>query len=221
MNQDWINLDNYTVAEHVVFATGCLLWVVVYFNVIRDIYTKQFCGIPPITVGANITWEFLKSFVYPTDMGLFYILIYKIWFFLDLYIAYGSFKYGDKLVAEPIKKYFKLIMTFNLIVWLIAQYLFMKMGYDDVVGAFSAFIINVVISGMYISIVLTTNYLSNFTKTVAWAKMFGTGLVGVFAFMHWSENYLLLTLGIVIFTLDAFYLYLLYSRKSQITLLKK
>jgi hypothetical protein len=93
----------------------------------------------------------------------------------------------------------------------------MKMGYDDVVGAFSAFLINVVISGMYVALVLTTKYISSFSNTVAWGKMFGTGLVGVFAFIHWPENYLLLSLGVIIFLLDAIYVRLLLMRKKELT----
>lgn len=169
---------------------------------------------PLVTVGANITWEFLKSFVFLTDMGHFYNIAYAGWFFLDVYITYGMFRYGNKLVADSIKPYYVGLMAFNLVAWLVGQYFFMKMGIDDVVGAFSAFIINLVISAMYISIILTTPFYKMFSKTVAWAKMFGTGLVGVFAFMHWPQNYLLLTMGIIIFMMDAFYTYLLYQKQK-------
>lgn len=210
----WFNLTDYTLLEHIIFATGCLLWFVVYVIAIKNIHQHQFCEIPPITVGANVTWEFLKSFVFLTNMGLFYNIAYAGWFFLDLYITYGMFKYGNKLVSDTIKPYYSYFMAFNLLSWLIVQYLFMRMGYDDVVGAFSAFIINLVISSMYISIILTTKQPKMFSKTVAWAKMFGTGLVGVFAFVHWPNNYLLLSMGIIIFLMDSFYTYLLSQRQS-------
>lgn len=215
---EWFNLVDYTISEQIIFALGCALWFVVYAVTIYSIYKNKFCEIPAWVVCANISWEFLKSFIFLTDMGKFYNIAYAGWFFLDLYILYGAYRYGDKLVFTPaIKKYFKLILSFNFISWFAILYFMMYLKYDDVVGALSAFVINIVISVLYNYVILNVDskYLNNFSYTVAWTKMFGTAFVGVFAAIHWQGNYLLVSLGVIIFILDLCYTLLLYKKRRK------
>ena len=212
-----INLKNYTVAEHVFFALGCLLWVFTYVIVIKNIRKIQFVEIPLMAVLANYSWEFLWSWVFKTDMGELYVWGYRIWFFLDCFILYGLFKYGIKQVAEDLLKktyYFNLI--FGLASWMFILYFYIKL-YDlpySHMGAFSGYILNVMMSALYITFFLRMKQPSYFSYLSSWFKGVGTLLITVFCFLHFSD-WFLLSMCIVTSLLDLFYIFIFSTKRTN------
>ena len=213
------NLTDYTVTDHVFFAIGCLLWVFTYVIVIRNIVKKRFIEIPIMAICANFGWEFLWSFVFHTDMGELYVWGYRIWFFMDCYIVYGLFKYGVKQVSIPvIKNYFSIITTFGLLAWGIILYFYIKL-YDAPfthMGANSGYVLNVMMSALYITFFLKTNQRDGFSLLAAWLKGVGTLLITVFCFLHFNDGFLL-SMCIVTTLLDLVYIFLL--QRKQVTVL--
>jgi hypothetical protein len=210
------NLTDYSVAEHVFFAVGCLLWVFTYFIVIRNIRKQQFVEIPIVAICANFAWEFLWSFVFKTDMGELYVWGYRIWFALDCYILYGLYKHGAKQLTEaPIIKHFSAITTLTLLSWGVMLYYYIQ-NYDAPIshmGAYSGYILNVMMSAMFITLFLRMNKPSGFSYLSGWLKGVGTILITIFCFLRFNDGFLL-SMCIITGILDIIYIYLLHRNKA-------
>lgn len=208
-----INLSDYTIVEHIFFALGCLLWVITYIIVIKSIKKNQFIEIPMIAVTANFAWEFLWSFYFITDMGSLYVWGYRIWFFLDCFIVFGLWKFGFKqLYAQIEQQYSKLIIALSFVCWILLLFYYIK-NYDFPIshnGVYSGYILNVMMSGLYISLFLRTNLKTLMSKEGAWCKGVGTLFISIFCFLRYNEGFLL-SMCIVNTVLDFVYIYLNYS----------
>jgi hypothetical protein len=211
-----INLTDYTVAQHIFFALGCLLWVFTYIIVIRGIKNSAFIDIPLIAVTANFAWEFLWSFVFITDMGSLYVWGYRAWFFLDCFIVFGLFRYGYKqLGVAALRHKSKIIIAFALASWILMLYYYIKI-YDFPIshnGVYSGYILNVMMSAMYIPMLLRLGDSQQFSKWAGWLKGVGTLLITVFCFLRYTDGFLLSMCGVTAL-LDAGYIYLVTRQKA-------
>jgi hypothetical protein len=212
-----LNLKDYTIAQHVFFALGCLLWVFTYMIVIRSIRKSQFIEIPLIAVTANFSWEFLWSFYFITDMGALYVWGYRLWFFLDCFIVYGLWQYGYKQLATKLEQTnAKLIILASLASWLPMLFFYIK-NYDYPIshnGAYSGYILNVMMSALYISLFLRSNTRELMSKQGAWLKGVGTLLISVFCFLKYTD-WFLLSMCLVNTGLDAGYIILNYRLQNN------
>lgn len=212
-----INTKDYTPFEHVCFAVGCFLWVIVYFFTIRGIRTKQFVDIPLMSVCANISWEFLWSWVFETDMGSLYQWGYRIWFFLDCYIVYGLFKYGYKqILIPPLAQKHQQVTFFGIVMWLVMLYFYIK-NYDEPLshmGAYSGYILSILMGTLYITMFLSINNLKLFTYKSVWCAAIGNLLVTLFCFSHFTDWFLL---SMCVFTtiLNVAYIYIFSAVRKQ------
>ena len=213
-----INLTDYSTAEHIFFAIGCFLWVLTYGIVIRNIHKDKFIEIPVVAICANFAWEFLWSFVFITNMGSLYVWGYRLWFFMDCYIFYYLFKLGEKQIdIAYIKKHFTGTLIFCFVCWFAVLYFYIKI-YDAPIskmGAYSGYVINVLMSALYILLILRTDNIKAFSMPSAWFKGIGTILISVFCFMHFDDAFLLI-LCVITGVLDAIYIYTLYNLKKGI-----
>jgi hypothetical protein len=218
MERPIINLADYTVAQHIFFALGCLLWVFTYFIVIRGIKKTAFIDIPLIAVTANFAWEFLWSFVFITDMGMLYVWGYRIWFFLDCFIVLGLFRYGYKQIGiAALRDKSKVIIAFGIACWGLMLYYYIK-NYDFPVshnGVYSGYIINVMMSAMYIPMLLRLGGSQQFSKWAGWLKGVGTLLITIFCLLKYNDGFLLSMCGVTAL-LDAVYIYLVMRNKSAV-----
>lgn len=204
----WLNTTVYTPAQLVLFAVGCLGWVVSYVAVLGRVRRNRFIEIPAGAVVANVAWEFLWGFVYTTSMGMLFAWGYRIWFFLDVFIVYMLFKYGSKQVDTPLlAKAFRPATAFGILSWGVALYFFIGGGYDTSYGATSGYILNVMMSALYcVLIVKQADNVRLFSGVVAWSKMLGTMLLSIFNFWVRPQDHLLMTLYTATFVLDVLYI---------------
>ncbi len=216
MERPIINLADYTVTQHIFFALGCLLWVFTYIIVIRGIKKNDFIDIPLIAVTANFAWEFLWSFVFITDMGSLYMWGYRIWFFLDCFIVFGLFRDGYKQIGiAALRDKSKLIIAFGIACWVLMLYNYIK-NYDFPVshnGVYSGYIINVMMSALYIPMLLRLGDSQQFSKWAGWLKGVGTLLITVFCVFKYNDGFLL-SMCAVTALLDAVYIYLVMRNKA-------
>jgi hypothetical protein len=212
------NLKDYTVAEHAFFAIGCLLWVFTYVIVIRNIRRDKFVEIPIVAVCANFAWEFLWSFVFITDMGELYVWGYRIWFFLDCFIVYGLFRYGVKQVAQPLLvKNYHLIVAASIAAWGVMLYYYIDL-YDmpfTKMGANSGYVLNVMMSALFITLFLRLDQPSAFSYLSAWFKGIGTILISIFCFLHFKDGFLL-SMCVVTGILDVLYIMLVHNYRKKL-----
>jgi len=203
----WLNTAKYSEPMLLLFGIGCFFWVVAYVGVLQKIRTRRYVEIPAAAVVANIAWEFVWGFVFTTDMGMLFQWGYRIWFFLDVFITWNLFKYGPQQISNAtLRRWFAPATVFGLAAWTAMLYFFVKQGMDSPYGGISGYILNVMMSALYIVLLVQQNDLRDFSYLVAWSKMLGTGILSVFNAILVPQNGFLMTLCAVTFLLDVAYI---------------
>ncbi len=208
--------SDYTFWQMFWYLGGFLLWGIAYAVVLVKIHKHKFVEIPAIAVCGNVTWEFLWGFVWEVDMfGGTLQWFYRLGCLMDMYILYSLFKYGHKqLQLEITKRFFKPILVFALLSWTGFYWTFVHQGYDLPLGSNTAYLVNLVMSTVYIGLILRMSDVSGFSVAAGWLKGLGTGMVTVFCFLTYPDNLFVQTLGCVCAVLDLTYMYTLHMRQA-------
>jgi hypothetical protein len=211
----WLNTDIYSIPELILFGIGAIFWILCYVFTIRNIIKYKYVSISAGVIGANIAWEFLWGFIFKQDMGMALQIGYIGWFLLDVFIVYSTFKYGYKQVNPNIQPHFKLLFAFSIIAWLAVLYPFIKDGYDNSIGANSAYAIQLVISITCLIMLLNNLKEKAISYWAAWSRMLGSLFCGIMCIMHWPENHWILSMVIVYMFIDIYYLVIATKQRKQ------
>src|SRR5215468_3691048 len=111
-----------------------IFWTAVYIVIIRLGFRERTYGMPITALCANISWEFIFSFVYPHYPPQNYITI--VWFVFDLVIVLQTLQFG-RVVFEPPMLFYPafilgLLVSFGAILAITVQF-------NDWDGKYSAF----------------------------------------------------------------------------------
>ena len=231
----WVNYHDYTLFQLTCAFFGSVLWVGAYVLLIKDARKHKFAEMPFFIACGNIAWEVLYAFVFDDyiNLGYVYVLGYKAWFFLDIYIFWLIAKYGIKQVDNDwVKQHFVKIMFALFGMFTAIIYFWVMNGWDNgaltmphvngnlsavVLGSNSAFFLNLGISIMYVSL-YTRKYKEGyyFSKLNGLCRWIGTGLFTILFWQVDPTNDLLHLLGVCIFIIDALYIYLLFNLKPVV-----
>ena len=144
-------------------------------------------------------------------MGALYQWGYRVWFFMDCLIVYNLYRYGHKQLSIPLfKNNSHWLITLGIVAWSPVMYYYIAI-YDEPVshmGAYSGYILNVIISILYIPLFLKFNDRRLFSYPSAWCKAVGNLLISLFCFSHFTDGFLL-SLCVLCTVFDVIYLYLL------------
>ncbi len=200
---------------------GNIAWIAVYIILIFHARKNQFIEIPIFIITGDLVWEGLYGFVFPYDPTLNPIIQWgvRIWFLIDCVNMYFAVKYAKNEISTPlILQYIKpitlaLMIFWGVFVWVIAD---AGMGEtamttnDDLIReAMSAYLLNIVISIIYLYQYLRLYNQRVFLPSVAWLKMLGTAFTTVAVFFNAPFNLFLFTMGVLVFVGDIAYLILL------------
>ena len=230
----WLNYKDYSVIELTLALVGSILWVWAYVLLILNARKYKFAEMPFFIACGNFAWEILYAFVFSShiNLGYVYVIGYRAWFFLDIYIFYLINKYGRKQTDNPfIQKHFTKVMIGLLGMFLIIIYLWVKNGWDNtpfdapavnghmsavILGTNTAYFLNLGISILYVAL-YTSKYQKGyyFSKLNGICRWLGTGLFTILFWLVDPANDLLHALGVFIFCIDAFYIYSLYTLKPK------
>ncbi len=72
-------------------------WALAYLLIIRRGFLDETYGMPLVALCANVSWEFIFSFVHPH--GPVQRPVNIVWFLLDLIILFQLLKYGPREFA--------------------------------------------------------------------------------------------------------------------------
>jgi hypothetical protein len=207
--------DDYSPLELFFYLGGFLLWGVAYARLVVRIPRHRFVEIPAFAVCGNVTWEFLWGFVWTVEMmGDTLQWFYRLGCLLDVCILCFLLRYGKRQVSLPVlRRFFHPAVAAGLAGWTAFYWTFRGQGYDLPLGSNSAYVVNVVMSVLYIGLVLRMRDVSAFSPGIGWLKGLGTGMVTVFVFLAYPDNAFVQTLGILTALLDATYLVVLHQRQ--------
>lgn len=202
-----------TVATTLAMLSG-LFWTIAYLLIIRRSIQDRSVGMPMLTLCMNISWEFIFSFVLPSRKPQLYINY--VWFLLDLIIVLQYFKFGKFEFSKHFPANFFHTALFSTIVVSFLNMLFVVYELGRGKGAiFTAFQINLVMSMLFISMLLSRGHVRGQSMYIAIAKMIGTGCASILFYLISPASMLLIFLYLSIFLLDAVYLVLLYLKLQE------
>jgi hypothetical protein len=214
----FFNLQKYDILELALFGLGFVSWVIAYYFILKDNKKYGICEMPMMMAAANIAWEFSWSFLFKSDLGVFFTWGCRAWFFMDIFINRAAYMNGLKLVTNKfLTATYGMWYVVSLIGWFCIV-IFMCIDHDDnELGVVSALLINVVMSSLYVYQLLNYPQLrgKGFSVAAGWFKMIGTGSISAASFILWFDNEFLLTMCILTFFLDCVYLYLYYQHNPE------
>src|ERR1700704_5716639 len=89
-----------------------VFWTGTYLLIIRRSILDHTYGMPLAALCANISWEFLFSFIYPPN--IIQHIVNLIWFSLDLIILIQLLRYGPREFSDLSKRVFYALVSLAL-----------------------------------------------------------------------------------------------------------
>ncbi|GGD54026.1 transmembrane-type terpene cyclase [Paenibacillus nasutitermitis] len=192
--------------EYLLMFGTALFWTIVYILVIYKGLKDQTCGMPLPSICANITWEFLFTFLLPFHP--LQQVVTLVWFLLDCIILLQYFFYSKKLYPQPVL----IASVFSLLVIALLLHIGIAVEFQDKWGIYSAFGINLLMSILFIQMLLKKG-MQGQSRSIAFFKLAGTLCASLFSYLLFPHSFLLPILYVLIFILDAAYL-LMISQQS-------
>jgi hypothetical protein len=170
--------------DAILVASG-VLWTLAYLLMIRRGFLDRTYGMPLVALCANLSWEFIFSFVYPHDLPQRAVNI--VWLSFDLVILFQLLLYGPREFVRLPKRVFYAVCAFALATSF-AGVLAVTVEFDDFDGAYSAFGQNLMMSILFIAMLYARRSLRGQSVGIALLKMGGTALAS-FAFYFHNPDY--------------------------------
>jgi hypothetical protein len=188
-----------------------ILWTVTYLLIIRRGFLDHTYGMPLVALCANLSWEFIFSFVFPH--GPVQRPVNVVWFSLDLIIFYQLLRFGPREFPKLPKRLFYGMVALALLTAFFTV-VFITLEFGDFDGAYSAFGQNLMMSILFIVMLYSRGSLRGQSLNIALTKTGGTALASV-AFLFFSVDYersvLLPFLYCSILLFDALYVAMVFS----------
>jgi hypothetical protein len=187
-----------------------IFWTLTYLVIINRGFRDKTFGMPLFALCANISWEFIFSFVQPSE-GIQRI-INVIWFVFDLVIVYQYLRYGKpSLKGTMLEPYFYAVFVVVLVVCYFGV-LTVSYEFNDLVGKYAAFSQNLMMSVLFVSLLLNRNTVDGQSIYVAIFKMIGTLFPSLLFYLRAPNAPFMNYLYIAIFLFDLSYATLLYRK---------
>ena len=191
-----------------------IFWTLAYILIIRLGFREKTYGMPIPALCANISWEFIFSFLYYHEPPQNYVNV--IWFAVDLIIVFQAFRYRkDDFDRELPASVFYWVFLLSLVVSFCAI-LAITYEFKDWDGKYAAFGQNLMMSILFISMLLKRNAVRGQSIYIALFKLLGTLLPSILFFLRFPSSVLLNFLYVSIFIFDLIYVVLLYAKHGEL-----
>ena len=187
-----------------------LCWTLSYLFIIKRGFQDQALGMPLVALCANISWEFIFSFIYPHAAPQYYVNV--VWFLFDCIILFqalkfGKFDFNKNLSAKLFYPTFALTLVMSF-----CAVLFISREFKDTDGKYAAFGQNLMMSVMFVSMLLRRNSVEGQSIYIALFKLIGTLLPSILFLLLFPASLLLAFLYVSIFIFDLIYFVMLYRK---------
>ncbi|MFI2235875.1 transmembrane-type terpene cyclase [Streptomyces chrestomyceticus] len=166
-------------------ATG-ILWVATYVLIIKVSFRDRSYGMPLVALCGNISWEFQYAFVHPYDALQRWACV--AWFLFNLVIMATALRFGPShFPVLPARRAFypsfaAVLALAYLGIHLLARYL------EHGAGVYTGFAQTFLMSGLFLSMLLSRRSLRGQSLAIAYTKMAGT-LCASLAYYAFSAQY--------------------------------
>lgn len=209
--------------QTIILLAGGIFWVLTYIFIISKGHKDKTYGMPLIALCANISWEFVYSFILPPSPPQLYINY--LWFGLDTIIVFQFLRYHKN--EFPNLSSSKIYIAFGLLAMTAFGVIsFGGLYLGDDIGVYSAFGQNLLMSILFVIMFFNRGKsLRGQSIFIAFFKMLGTGLTSIHFYLYdpvTQGSFVLPILYVAIFVFDLSYLILMYYsyKKNHIPILK-
>lgn len=187
-----------------------IFWTITYVLILRRAYLDKNYGMPLTALCANISWEFIFSFIFPHPLPQLYIDY--VWLLFDAglliqYLLYGKKDFPKNLPPGLFYVNFLLTLILSALLILLVSYEF-----KEFIGIYAAFGQNLLMSVLFIAMLVRRNHAHGQSIYIALCKTIGTILPSTLFFCYYPHSYLLIVLYAAILIYDLAYLLLLYDK---------
>ena len=188
-----------------------IFWAITYLLILHRSIQDRVIGMPMVALCLNIAWEFIFSFVYPSNKPQLYVNY--IWFCSDLVIVRQYLKLNQAAFAEylPKKLFYPAFCSVLAIGFFNMLFATNELG-TKLGSHYTAFEINLIMSVLFIYILLSSDRTQGQSISIAATKMIGTAFASAFSFLKFPSSPLLNFLYVAIFLCDGAYIVLLYQK---------
>jgi hypothetical protein len=213
---------DYSGAEIAWYVGGFLAWTPAYVMILWIGFRQRRLEIPVLAATGNIAWELVWGWFFSVNMGFGLQNIYRGAFVIDAGILYLVFRYGREQTEAPlVRRWYPGLVVVLLLGW---GWLVVAMHHtpnvDLPLGSTSAYLINLLESGIYLWFGLKVLEPRSMSLVVAWSKGVGTACVTVFVFLEYPDHAFVRTLAVLVAGVDALYIALLYARRRGLVQLQ-
>lgn len=192
-----------------------LFWILTYILIIFRGFRDEAYGMPMVAICANISWEFIFAFIYPQNA--LQQKITMIWFALDIIILLQYLIYGRKdfkKYLSAVRFYTSFFITLGITFFIILTF---TQEFNDFEGKYTAFSQNLMMSGLFISLLFWRGDVKGQSLAIAFCKMIGTLFASIAFFIYFRTN-LITIISVATLFFDVMYIGLLYKlfRKNLI-----
>ena len=156
-------------------------WTLTYVLIIWRGFLDNTYGMPLVALCANVSWEFIFSFLYPH--GPIQRPVNIVWFSLDLIIMVQLLWYGPREFVDLPKRVFYAMFGLALVASFCAV-LSVTYEFADWDGAYSAFGQNLLMSALFLAMLRARRSLRGQSVSIALSKMVGTVLASVAFYLY-------------------------------------
>ncbi len=125
-----------------------ICWTLTYLLIIRLGFKEAVYGMPFVALCANLSWEFIFSFVHPQKKSQRYVNY--VWLFFDLVIFYQFLKFGSAHLQNISTVYFYPTVIVTLVIAYFSVLLISREFDDTYHGKYAAFGQNLLMSVLFV-----------------------------------------------------------------------
>lgn len=185
-------------------------WTVAYILILRRGAKDRTYGMPLAALGANISWEFIFSFVLPHKPPQ--LQVNYVWFAFDVLILWQTFRHGRGEQGHPwLRKFFPAVLAGTLSTGFLAVYT-ITLEFSDWNGMYAAFGQNLMMSILFVGMLLRRDDIRGQSLWIAIAKMVGTILPSILFHLKYPDHPLMNFLYAAILAFDLLYCILLHAK---------
>ncbi|NUT34391.1 MAG: hypothetical protein HOV79_15080 [Hamadaea sp.] len=187
-------------------AVSGIAWTIVYIEAIRLGFKQKTYAMPLVALALNIGWEvFYGAHAMTGDIDT-QAVVNVVWALFDLVIVYTYFRFGrsemPSFLSQPV------FVAFSLLVFasgfLVQRFFIVEFDWSAA-ARYSAFLQNLLMSGLFIAMFAARRGLRGQSLTIAVAKWLGT-LAPTIVFGVMENSPFILTLGILCSVFDLAYI---------------
>ncbi|MGW3622311.1 transmembrane-type terpene cyclase [Streptomyces sp. NPDC000880] len=186
-------------------AISGLAWTIVYIDAIRIGFRQKTYAMPMAALGLNFAWESVYAVRSLTEAVSLQGLVNLVWALADIAIVYTFFAFGRAEFPRFVTR--TMFTVWGVLLFgasYAVQWLFLA-EFGDNAARYSAFLQNLLMSGLFIAMFVARRGLRGQTLTIAIAKWLGTLaptiLIGVL-----DNSPFILGIGILCSVLDLVYI---------------